>query len=308
MSKEVLEIKNENDVFLTLEKRLRHLVDALGMIVHDYHHHLEEAGQGNIALNEFVNDIQYRISSADFHFQILLQSKMKVEMALTEYFELNHKQSGFHSAVFLEKSKEQIDALIDSIVFHLGSSFDYLSRIIFYIVDSKNQGGNKWNQLYKASQDEATIFNEHKDLVQSIINEHKSLVNPLFSYRSRVIHKKSEKSTTRIWRGIDDQKWNIHFFAARGLIKEFYSLRHMSKKYDLTPTYCVSWLILSTINSISRIILKLKTEMERMSTFPSHLKKSYFLVAIDPDTGRSEPISNPVWKRLQEQMEEDFDI
>lgn len=307
MSNPVLDIRNRNQTFKKLKGNLILLMDAFRMVVHDYRHHIEDTLEEELDLNVYSREIQYRVSSAEFHFELLLLQEFKIEKDLLNLMRMQENSEGFSAPYFQETSREEIDAILDSIVFHLGATYDYLGRIINYVIDNKNRSSLKWNSLYKSCQQNRK-YAEYSYLSNVVIEEHKLFVDKLFSYRSRVIHEKSERSTSQVSKSLADTDWQIVFFAPKRLIANFDFLRKKSAFGEITVNYASSWLIFATINSLSRILLALKVEMETRSKFPNHLRRNYYYTVVDQNFGKPRPFSFPVWQKLEAQVKQEFDL
>ena len=91
-----------------------------------------------------------------------------------------------------------------------------------------------------------------------------------------------------------------NFFINSNLTKNFSELRKASKTKGITISYGSSWLIEKTIDSLIRILIGIRDDIEGGSKFPNHVADSDIVIMYrDPKTGIGEPVSKRMWREVE---------
>ena len=146
------DIDNPNEEFVKLTKRFELLHNRFIAISMDYKHYIDYK-INDYEVFKLRDNIIYRLSSARFHFQILLKYHNAVENRLKDFYVKNPKEfldRGFKLMNIQEQSIREIYSLFDSMIYHLCSIFDYLFRLINFAHGKTIVTNPKWN-LFKTA-------------------------------------------------------------------------------------------------------------------------------------------------------------
>lgn len=300
--KNVLDIENIQEAFSAIVLRIEKLDVGFRAVYAHYAHHIEAPwGQKHGILN-LKDNIEYRLFSSKFHLELLLNQHLKIKNRIEKEYQqdpqklLQHVYPKHPLFAYCEK---EITSILDSIVFHLASIYDYFSAIINFICNKKNNTITKWSQLISSCRDTKNLYHS-KSIAKVLINENEAFVDKLYKYRSRVLHEKSELNDIVIRLKLASAIATIKFLTNDSLTKNFSALRTIAKDNDITVTYVADWLIHSSIQSIARILLAIKDEIEKVSTFPDHIgDKQMISLYYDKNVGHAEPASTPLWAEFK---------
>jgi hypothetical protein len=187
---EIIDIFNEEDTLKNVDdlaKALRAGIEALRM---DFGFHIK----GTFPRDK-ISDLEwnagYRLFSSRFHFQLLFglitTIKQKHQLIL-------EKQSKIPlTDIHLEIDKREISSIIDSIIFHLTSLFDYIASLSSHVITKKTDTPD-WLSFRDCAKNKSGIFKNETsfDIAKVITEADTSFVFPLNKYRSKVIHEVSD--------------------------------------------------------------------------------------------------------------------
>ncbi|NER13497.1 hypothetical protein GWK08_08620 [Leptobacterium flavescens] len=294
--KKILDIKDREEEFSKIKERIQLLNKGFRAIYADYSHHIEVR---NTQLNELTNNINYRFFASLFHLELIINHHYLVEKSIEEIYSKDpeyilRRYQPVHP--LYDHYEKQVTSLFDSLIFHLGSAFDYLSKVVYFIVNNKNESMSHWTKLNKISIPSNKSNFSKNPIAKTIVEENNCFVGKLYDYRSKVIHKRSDRNTYLISTVLKSGKTSAKFISSGALTNIFSGLRSKSKTHDLTVQYSSTWLINNTIDSISRILIALKSDVESKSTFPNHVKDNDIIfIQIEPGTNKGVPASTRLW-------------
>lgn len=306
MPKHKLDISDKQTSFSNIAKKLEILDNGLRAMSMDYRHHLDSSSASTGGIYDLRENVSYRLFSAQMHYLLLLQQHLKFESQMDQLMvEDPQKVLGQYypqNPLFRFAAKE-VNSLFDSLVFHLASVYDYFAAAINYTCQKKSTSITYWNQLAKSCRDKNNSYYQ-LDISKIILNETNNFIDPLYKYRSRVIHEKSEMLDVTVNVAFKTGKTESKFFITKSLISHFSFLRGLNKENDVTIIYAADWLIMQTLSSISKILLAFKKEMEEKSTFPNHIGDNDLITMYrDPKTGIGYPSSHLSWIELAKEFE-----
>jgi len=253
--------KNIIDLKLEMEKVLKDFqsIDnnmiAIGM---DYKHYLD-FNFNDKKIYEFRDNILYRLRATKLHIHILVNLLNSIDEELTDIY---YQENGHLSMqIHFENRKSDISSLLDSVIFHIISSFDYVSNLIGYL-SIKNQKKVKWTQLAKSVRDQQNELS--KTNFSNLIDElDRTFIGRLYDHRSYLIHlgNDSGKSSLsiKLMEGIVETK----IISSSTFNKNFSELRELGKENDLSISFVLFWLLNKTTASIIDIQFGLKKFMEK---------------------------------------------
>ena len=300
-SKEILDIDDRNEMFRKISDGIKSLNKAFRALNADYSYHLEPTFGKDHRILRMREDIDFRLFSSQFHLELLLRQHYFAEERISEEYKKNPKKvlaKVYPSHPLFDYCEKEVTAIFESIVFHLASVYDFVSTIISFICNNKNESISKWSNLQRACRQKESLKN--KDISKIILDEHNKFVNPLYKYRSGLIHDKTDLHPIELNLKLGTGKADVRFFINSNLTKNFFELKKLSKAKNITISYTSSWLIDKTIDSLIRILFGVKNEIEKSSSFPNHVSDSdIVMIYRDPVTGIGEPVSKRMWKEVE---------
>src|SRR5690554_4000682 len=146
---DILDVKNPSEEFTNLTERFRLLQNRFLAIAMDYKHYID-SDISNDKIYSLRDSVLYRLYSARFHFQLLLEYHHRVEHKLEKIHKdigskLFFKQS-YEVTMIQEQSIKEIYSLFDSMMYHLCSIYDYLFRLINFAHGTTILKNPKWNR------------------------------------------------------------------------------------------------------------------------------------------------------------------
>lgn len=305
MTKKVLDVPDKQASFDNIAKKLEIIDKGLRAMSLDYRHHLDSSNSYTGGIYDLRENVSYRLFSAQMHYLLLLKQHLKFENEMDKFMiEDPQKVLGdyYPQNPLFRFAAREVNSLFDSLVFHLASVYDYFAAAINYACKKKVTNITYWNKLAKSCRDKNNSYSK-LGISKAIIDETLNFIDPLYNYRSRVIHEKSEMLDVKVSVAFKTGKTSSKFFIAKSLISHFSYLREENKESNITIIYAADWLISQSLNSISRILVAFKKEMEEQSTFPNHIGDTDLITLYrDPETGIGYPSSHLTWKELAKEF------
>lgn len=303
--KEFLDIEDRQKCFQNISSKIELLNKGFRALNADYSHHIEVTYAKDHEITELRENIDYRLFSSQFHLELLLKQHFHIENRVETAYEKNPDsivRPVYPIHPLFSLFEKETTSILDSIIFHLASVYDYLSGTINFICEKKDKSISKWTQLERSCRDSKNKYSQ-RSIADVILKETNKFINPLYKYRSRLIHEKSDLHPISLNIKMKSGKSTVKFYATSDFTKKFSELRKLARTYDITVNYAAEWLILSTIDSIFNILFSLKEEIEKMSTYPDHIGDNEIIILHrDPKTGIGEPVSKKMWKEIREKL------
>jgi hypothetical protein len=300
--KNILDIEDRQDTFKKISGKIGLLNKAFQALSMDYSYHIETTFGKNHKIFDLKKDIDYRLFSSKFHLELLFRQHLVIQNRIEEIYKTEPKKiigEVYPSNPILDYCEKEISSILDSIIFHLASVYDYLSAIINFICNNKDESITKWSQLNRSCLDKRNAYNSKK-IAKTITEQHNIFINKLYTHRSRLIHKTSDIHPISLDIKLKSGKTTVKFFATKELTKNFSELRQLSKTNNITVEYVAEWFIENTFKSLFKLMHSLKDEMESMSNFPNHVKDEEIVMFYrNPITGIGEPPSVPIWNSIK---------
>lgn len=297
----IIDIKDRNQTFQEISRGIDTLNKAFRALNADYAYHLETIYGKDHRILKMHEDIDFRLFSSQFHLELLLRQHYYIEERISAEYKANPEKilrQIFPSNPIFDYCEKEITAIFESIVFHLASVYDYLSTIISFICNNKDESISKWSNLERACRQKDNL--KEKEIAKIIVKEHNNFVNPLYKYRSGLIHDKTDLHPIEFDLKLDSGKSDVKFFINKNLTKNFSELRKLAKTNKITISFGSSWLIEKTIDSLIQILVGVKEEIEKVSTFPNHVANDDLLFFYkNQQTGFMEPVSKRMWQEIE---------
>lgn len=203
---------------------------------------------------ELRNLINYRLHCVLYHLTFLLDVQLGFQYRIDkEPFDDEEQIKG------MILGREQCLSLFDSIIFHSNSMYDYLANLIEYLYGNRYSHNKKWNGLLDSIKNNSIqIELPLKDLLN---NTHNGFINKLYGYRSDVIHRKADSSSSECSIDLTNNSSILKFGAPKKFCKIFYDLRQLSITHQLSINYVTIWLIKKSfdiVNNILKTIIKIE--------------------------------------------------
>src|SRR5688572_4025268 len=134
----IIDIADVNQEFAKITSRLRLLSDRFLAVAMDYKHYVDSSFKED-RIYALRDNVQYRLSSARLHLELLLRQHMWIQKRLEKSFEKdpstvtgNYFPFNPHFYIY----QQEVSSILDSFVYHISSVFDYISTLTNYISGS----------------------------------------------------------------------------------------------------------------------------------------------------------------------------
>jgi len=300
----IIDVDDLNKCFERISVKMDILHEAFRAMTMDYSHHIENTFGKNHQIIRLRENIDFRLISSRFHLELLFRQHIIIEREIKEYMKKKPEfifKEIFPSHPLFDMYEKQITSIFDSIVFHLSSIFDYLSAIINYIINNKDESVTKWSQINNSCRQKKEF--QKKEISKCVIEKHNGFVNKLYEHRTRLIHEKSDIHPSRLKIELKSGKIDLRFFARHELTKKFSYLRKKSKENRLPISFVSEWLIETTMDSIIEMLRALSKDMKNVSRFPENVGMTeWVMVYKNPETGIAEPVSDRMWREVEKKL------
>jgi len=286
----IKDIENPKEEFENLTKRFKLLHDRFLAIAMDYKHYIDPT-MNDHEVFKLRDNVLYRLYSARFHFQLLLEYHHRVENRLKELYNKNPKelfQGGFEIMNIQEQSTKEIYSLFDSMIYHLCSIFDYLFRLINFSHSKTIVKNPKWN-LFQTDKNLKNYIYCSKELIPKLKEFDDKFVYPLIKHRSHLIHTENDTGEFKLTFNLGGDNFNAKFQATSLLKNNFPKLLQEHEVKDFTIKYASVWLIGKAIQTTTEILFELRDDMKRNQKVPHGM-----FVLLGPNN-TIQPASTPYW-------------
>jgi hypothetical protein len=152
-------------------------------------------------------------------------------------------------------------AVLDSIIFHAISLFDYLGNLIDYFCGGKGQMNLKWNGVLNSVRDSNNPLS--KSPIAPVVQKlHNSFVNRLYEHRSHLIHLRADFAGAQTTIKLMTAETDFTVFAPKRLTFLFPQLSEKSKTRRLTIKYVAFWVCAKSLVSAWQILRPLFEHLE----------------------------------------------
>ena len=255
----MLDIENPNESVKEIKEKFLRLHNRFIAVAMDYKYYIN----GNFSDDEIYklrNNVIFRLQSARFHFELLLQHHHYIEHNIKEIHSSQHPvlNGGPELQMYQIQATEEIYSLFDSLVYHLCSNFDYLFRLINFIHGKTNLSQPKWN-LYKTEKNLKQNIYCSKELIEALEILDQKFVYPLIKHRSFLIH--NEYAIGGLRMVLNDFK--TRFLATKTLKEDFPELEKEFGEKDMSINFAAKWLIEKTFETITEVLFEIRDDMIR---------------------------------------------
>jgi len=289
-SKPTVDIKDRKIEFQKIIEKNHALSNGLTALGLDYSYYINSYFTGDKKIYSYRDNLNYRINAAIFHIRLLLQKHDEIDKIAPKLFSDLRNTREFHHYIF--QSEMEINALFDSIIFHISSIFDYLSLLILYVCLPKTPEEKMWSQLLKSMRDLKNPMS--KKIAATIIKQvDDELVKKFNDYRADLIHKKGDTFKSIFSIEIASGKTKSLIFASEKLLKPF--KKHFDGDSSYTITYFTFLIFNEVMDSIAKIISELKKELENSEKKETKKGIGFRIIYVDPVSKKEDSPSIAFW-------------
>lgn len=255
----MFDIQNPNESIEELEDKFLRLHNRFIAVAMDYKYYI------NPEINDYEiyklrDNVIFRLQSARFHFQLLLQHQYYIEQNIKEIHTSQHKvlNGGPELQMYKIQATEEIYSLFDSLVYHLCSNFDYLFRLINFIHGKTDLAQPKWN-LFRTDKNLKNNVYCTKELIDALEVLDQKFVYPLIKHRSYLIH--NEFAIGGLQLVLNNFK--TRFLATETLKEHFPELSKEYGEQEISISFAAKWLIEKTFETITEVLFEVRDDMVR---------------------------------------------
>lgn len=292
--KKVLDVQDVNSEFQKLQERFKILESRLYAVALDYKHYIDNS-MSNDRLYELRDNVIYRLFSSRFHIQLLLQQQIEIK---DKCFKMMNDGNwdliqGIHPVHPLhDHFKKEVSSIFDSLLYHIVSTFDFISSLVNYIYAPKNEKQNSimWTTLAKIARDKQNLL--FPISISNAIKDYDNhFVSKLYDYRSHIIHDKGDLNqfTYNVTMG-SQFSLAIGFIATQKFTNNFSELKKMYKDVALSTSYVSFWLLNKSIDYITDLLFDIKKNLEEIENPPGGM----FYIP-DPNSNKMLSVSVAYW-------------
>jgi hypothetical protein len=166
-----------------------------------------------------------------------------------------------------EYAEKQVSAILDSIVFHAASIFDYMSIMITFISLRNRDQTTMWMQTTRSARDSNNELSK-KPVAKTIDRIDKEFVGRLYDHRSELIHRRADILEHSFQLKPSTGKFNIRFVCSPRIRKTFKTFGSEDKDYTLS--YFSYWVVNTASSVIAELLLALKADIISNRPFSRH--------------------------------------
>jgi hypothetical protein len=255
----MLDIENPNESVENLKDKFLRLHNRFIAVAMDYKYYIDS----NISDNEIYklrDNVTFRLESAKFHFELLLQHNYYIEHNVKEIHKSQHPvlNGGIELQMYQIQATKEIYSLFDSLVYHLCSNFDYLFRLINFIHGNTELAQPKWN-LFRTDKNIKSNVYCSKELIEALTILDDKFVYPLIKHRSFLIHNEYAIGGHQII--LNDLK--TRFLVTETLKNHFPELTKEFGEKEMSIGFAAKWLIDKTFETITEVLFEVRDDIIR---------------------------------------------
>jgi len=256
----IIDISDRLAEFSKVKEKASALNTGITAVGADYGHYINNPLSGDKEIYNLRDNLHYRIEASIFHLSLLLQLFDQMEEVIPKLME--EKGDSIDVTRYFNSSQLEINALFDSIIFHLSSMVDYLSLLVYYVSFPRSTEQKMWTQLVSAARDAMNPLSK-KNIAKIIIKVDYEMIKKMNDYRADLIHRKANAFLSQFTIKIGTGTTNVFIFASRTILKKYKQKFDSGKDY--TITYFIFWLLNELMNKVAEVIYGLKSELETTS-------------------------------------------
>jgi hypothetical protein len=261
---EIKDVENPIKEFKELSKRFNLLNDRFLAIAMDYKYYIDSTITDH-EIYKLRDNVIYKLSSAKFHFQLLLEYHDRIEFQLNEIYKKDPKiifQNGKEFVILQHRAIREIYSIFDSMIYHLCSIFDYLFRLINFVHGKEIANNPKWN-LFQTSKNLKNFMFCSKEMVEKLQIFDQNFIYPLIKHRSYLIHTENDIGEFTLTINSSDKNFDPKFMSTELFKSHFPEIIKENGNTEMTIKYSALWLIDKTIINATEILFELSDDIKR---------------------------------------------
>ncbi|MFT5821529.1 MAG: hypothetical protein ACI8ZM_002782 [Crocinitomix sp.] len=290
-NKKILDIDNPKEEFDKLTDRFKLLEKRLQAVAMDYKYYINK-DLGDNVIYDMRDSISYRLYSARFHCQLLLEHHHRIEDRLMRLHKNKGAKEFFNSGYDLRmiqiQSIKETYSIFDSMMYHLVSIYDYLFRMINFAHGKTILKNPKWN-IFLNKKNRRNFEYCSEEMIDKLEKIDQDFVYPLLGHRSHLIHNEEDTGEFKLDYNLSGENFVASFFATDLFKSNFPDIINGKENCELTIKYSAFWLISKTIETATEVLFELRDEMIKNKKIP------HGFAAYIGDDGTIQSPSTPYW-------------
>lgn len=253
-NKYLLDLGKRADELKKLDKKFTRLHNRFLAVAMDYKYYINPT-LGDAEIFKYRDNVIFRLQSARFHFNLLLQFQEIIEDKINK---MSYIEDPIRYTAFQKQAIEEIYSLFDSMVYHVCSIFDYLFSLINFIHGQTKLVNPKWN-LFKSNKNLDKKLYCSEELIKALDIIDQDFVYPLIKHRSHLIH--TEHAVGNIIFNYSELK--VRFLVTKTLKDHFPNFEKENGNIDTTLGYAAKWLLDKSFKSVTEVLFEIKDDMKK---------------------------------------------
>jgi hypothetical protein len=258
------DVKNPVEEFRKLSKRFSLLHNRFLAIAMDYKYYIDSTITDH-EIYKLRDNVIYKLSSAQFHFQLLLEYHDRTEFVLDEIYKTDPSVIFTKQIEFIKleyRATREIYSIFDSMIYHLCSIFDYLFRLINFAHGKEIAENPKWN-LFRTKKNLKDYMFCSKEMAEKLQIFDQNFVYPLIKHRSYLIHTENDIGEFTLTINSKDKNFDAKFMSTELFKTHFPEIVKENENSEMTIKYSALWLIDKTIINATEILFELREDIKR---------------------------------------------
>ena len=262
-SKPIFDSEKLKDEMQVFDKKFQSVYYNMIAVALDYKSYIDPKIKDSTIFS-IRDNIIFRLNGSKYHFQLLMSIIGNLDREMTQAYRKHSTDNTVFdpAGTIFDERFLQVSFLSDSIFFHLGSCFDYLSSLIEFIYSQNRDTERKWMQIARASRDKNNPFS--KTSIATIVDKlDREFIGKLYDHRSYLIHTRADKKKGGYTLNVIQAQFKTKIFSSDKFNGNFKHLKNLAKEYDITLKYAMLWVLKESMSSINSILFALKEYLEK---------------------------------------------
>jgi hypothetical protein len=300
--KEIVDITDIQGRHTAASNQVNALYIGFHALSTDYSYHIENTYGGH-KIDELRDNTLYRLFSSLFHCELLIREHNIIEQRLSAMLKNNPENIlrwVYPKNPNYEYAERQVSAILDSVVFHIASIFDYMAILITFLSLKNKDQTLMWGQVANhARNPNGELHQKPVSMIIALID--KEFVSSLYDHRSELIHRRADIMENSFLIKPATGKFTARFICSTRVRKNFKIFGNPDKDY--TVTYFAYWILHTISNTIAAILRSLRKDITSNPPFSRHNferdPSKPILLLVDPQTGKAGNPSATAWANFE---------
>lgn len=211
---------------------------------------------GKNPITDSRSDIKFRIHSIMYFAKLFWHEEQSLLTFLNQESQMDTSQKMILSDSLVLNQK----AIFDSILYHLGSIYDYYASMVGYIY---NNTSLKWNGLVSSARNESNSkIGEAQKMF--IIKSHIEFVDSVFKHRSDLIHNSTSQPGFSYTHNLIPNIYSIKIITPYKFVNEFKTLKGKIGDKQISLKASLMWMLKYGFTNINKLLYGMKDELESL--------------------------------------------